>query len=592
MGAKKHIRGLSMFSLCVNAVLFVCVVCLISLDWSESEYVANSAAKALVIADEQPDQSGFLDIQTTADFYTWVRSAAISSLFLHQDQSLAALRPGSGPPPPPSTPQSDSKTHFFPYGRTYLLGPLRLRQTRARAEPCEFNALQGVTLSCYVDESHETYGLGEPAFVWQDTEDRSYAGILDSYPPGGFVANLDVNISTATQVVDHLEAAGWIDIGTLAVFVDFTIYNAELNVLVHGTLLMEQPAASGVVPSYQFHVVSSLFESAESHHELFVLLRILFGAAAGLLLLNKVRQVWVFGPRFLLSGWSLIDFALIASLIMYLVFFIVLEAHLPRVRAVAKANEGRYVSLADIIYFSRGTSVALMGVAMCLCLRFMRYATLHPQVTVYLYMMSGVFSSLLAFLVLFAFIALGFSFVGHLMFRKDIESYSTLGRALYANLGALLGDTDYDELHESNRWYAYIFYAAFSITAAIFLLNLVVSVLSDEFNRREEDARAKTKVHTSHVHAQLRSYARTLSCGRLYPRGERDAVLDSISDHAGDANAVGDGGEMSTRDQLVSLSLELASMHDTLTNQLSVMHNHVSTLQQRVDAVLSQLDDQ
>ena len=57
----------------------------------------------------------------------------------------------------------------------------------------------------------------------------SHQGYMNNYGGGGFVAPFSKDYATTMAILEELKANLWIDRGTRAVFLDFTVYNANLN---------------------------------------------------------------------------------------------------------------------------------------------------------------------------------------------------------------------------------------------------------------------------------------------------------------------------------------------------------------------------
>ena len=54
-------------------------------------------------------------------------------------------------------------------------------------------------------------------------------GILSRYGGGGYVQNLNITRAQSVRILNELKENLWLDRGTRAVFVDFTVYNANIN---------------------------------------------------------------------------------------------------------------------------------------------------------------------------------------------------------------------------------------------------------------------------------------------------------------------------------------------------------------------------
>lgn len=57
----------------------------------------------------------------------------------------------------------------------------------------------------------------------------SYTGKLATYDGGGFYVDFPSTYEEAKELIESLKKNGWITRGTRCVFVDFTVYNANLN---------------------------------------------------------------------------------------------------------------------------------------------------------------------------------------------------------------------------------------------------------------------------------------------------------------------------------------------------------------------------
>jgi hypothetical protein len=83
----------------------------------------------------------------------------------------------------------------------------------------------------------------------------SSSGLISRYAGGGFVQDLTPNYNDANAQLNDLNANLWLDRGTRVVFLDFTVYNANINLFCQIKLTIEFPASGGAVPSKQFSTV-------------------------------------------------------------------------------------------------------------------------------------------------------------------------------------------------------------------------------------------------------------------------------------------------------------------------------------------------
>lgn len=62
-----------------------------------------------------------------------------------------------------------------------------------------------------------------------ELEGSSHWGLLTTYSGAGYVQDLRASMNESQKIIDDLFNSLWITRGTRAVFIDFTVYNANIN---------------------------------------------------------------------------------------------------------------------------------------------------------------------------------------------------------------------------------------------------------------------------------------------------------------------------------------------------------------------------
>lgn len=65
------------------------------------------------------------------------------------------------------------------------------------------------------------------------------SGLQALYGGGGYVADLGTSRRKADRLIFQLNATDWIDVYTRAVFIEFTVYNPNVNLFAYINLLTE-----------------------------------------------------------------------------------------------------------------------------------------------------------------------------------------------------------------------------------------------------------------------------------------------------------------------------------------------------------------
>lgn len=155
----------------------------------------------------------------------------------------------------------------------------------------------------------------------------SVTGKLHSYSGAGYYQNLGSNSSHSLDILAELKQNLWIDRGTRVVFIDFSVYNANINLfcivrsakitlviqclfivrlayLVYNSLLLylqsllllcrlmiEFPATGGVIPSWTFRTVKLI--RYNSNMDFFVLgCEVVFALFLFYYIIEESLEVW------------------------------------------------------------------------------------------------------------------------------------------------------------------------------------------------------------------------------------------------------------------------------------------------------------
>lgn len=168
------------------------------------------------------DETTFLELTTVDEYWTYLQTHFIDTMY-----AAAA------------TDKNDSNSNMFLQMENLLLGPPRLRQVRVRNGSCAVHPMFQLRFgNCYgsfrrADEDRGTFGVGSGSAWTHSTADRLggvfHWGRLGAYPGGGYYQDLVAERVASEKILGELRAQRWIDVASRVVLVEFTIYNANLN---------------------------------------------------------------------------------------------------------------------------------------------------------------------------------------------------------------------------------------------------------------------------------------------------------------------------------------------------------------------------
>ena len=133
-----------------------------------------------------------------------------------------------------------------------------------------------------------------------------FAGQLAFYAGGGYVANLGETSDSAAAVVNDLEAEGWIDQYTRAVFVEIATWNPNSGLFNLAVVLLEYPPEGKVLWSTRMDVVQ-LYRYSPPGGPLALLVEIICITFVTIITILEVRRIVREQHRYFETVWNIVQ---------------------------------------------------------------------------------------------------------------------------------------------------------------------------------------------------------------------------------------------------------------------------------------------
>ncbi|KAL6740488.1 hypothetical protein Aduo_013839 [Ancylostoma duodenale] len=208
------------------------------------------------------------------------------------------------------------------YYNNRLLGQPRIRMLKVTNNSCTVaNSFAREIIECFSNYNpsvEDKYPFGpadsEP-YIWQDEEKlltKPIYGTITLYSGGGFVLRLPVdNYDEAAALIKGVKSNRWIDRATRAIIIDFTLFNANVNLFCIARLLLELPASGGVMPSYRFSTYDLMRYFGTFGHVMIVLEGILCGFIV-FYIIEEFFELFRIRLRYFVNFWNFVDIVLLS----------------------------------------------------------------------------------------------------------------------------------------------------------------------------------------------------------------------------------------------------------------------------------------
>ncbi|XP_067853682.1 polycystin-1-like protein 2 [Heptranchias perlo] len=391
---------------------------------------------------------------------------------------------------------------FITDGNSKLVGSPRIRQVRVKPAPCPVpTRLVDSIKECrapysYGDEDMSDFGSKRNLSVntdsswlgstWQYQSESQLNGYpvwgkLAVYQGGGYVADLGTENKIAASVIKYLKDNSWVDMYTRAIFVEFTVYNANVNLFCVVTLMLEMKAIGVFLGNMEMEIIR-LYQYVDQNYSsiigaqiVFMLIVIYYMVAQGKLLKQKrLKYFW--------NKWNLIDMAII------LCSWSAFGLHIKRVALGTRViedylqNRDRFVNFYETAIIDSGLGYVIAFLVSLATVKFWNLLHLNPKMHLITSSLQRAWSNLLGLLVIMLVLLVSYSSVCNLVLGLNLSSYRTFSSAVLTIIRLQLGVFNYDEVLRANPILGAFIISTCVIFMTFILINVFVSALLVSFS--------------------------------------------------------------------------------------------------------------
>ncbi|XP_030382559.1 uncharacterized protein LOC115630076 [Scaptodrosophila lebanonensis] len=328
----------------------------------------------------------------------------------------------------------------------------------------------------------------------------NHKGHFQSYPElKGYVALLARSRQNSMKVLEYLTEYKWLTYNTSAVFMDFTLYNVDVNIFSVCTLRVEQTPFGGIIPHVDVDSVK-LLENLDqlTHYGLltllcYVIVVIQFSKAL-------VLKLW-YEPAELRSMWNKLDLVIFILNIAVVTLIIIREW---LVSSMLKKVEG--ASKMEFIDFRRPTRLHMfitwvVGFLICITTlrlwKVLQFASVFQLFTHTLYLAWKAVASTAVVIGIFL-MAFGIAVVT--INGNNSSNFNRLVKSIVTCMCFSFGFSSQvtpEDLFHGGEFLGILLYAILAFVIAVLLINVFVSLINDYFTtaKAQRDARSVRRIN-------------------------------------------------------------------------------------------------
>ncbi|XP_058848646.1 polycystin-1-like protein 2 isoform X1 [Acipenser ruthenus] len=425
--------------------------------------------------------SDLSDSMKHGDFFNWANSTLLSNLY--------------GPYP-----------GFITDGNSKLVGSARMRQVRVQKDSCPVTrSMRSTVRDCHAPyswdlEDMDSYGPGwnisaprntsQFSSVWKYQSQGSLRahplwGNIALYRGGGYVAVLGTDIDNATSVLQYLIDNTWLDEYTRAIFVEFTVYNANLNLFCIVNVMLETSAVGAFQPRAELHNVrlyqgtGGLQYFVMGSEIIYFLFIIYYMVLQGRLM---KEQRWAYFK----SKCNLLDLAIIVLSWSALCMFINRTILGNRDVEYYQNHRDQFASFYETATADSALGYIIAFLVLLATVKMWHLMRLNPKLNMITATLRRAWTDISGFINVIVIMLLSYSIATNLMFGWKLYSYRSLQEAALTMVSLQLGFFNYQEVLDYNPVLGAFMIGSCIIFMSFVVLNLFISVILVAFSEEQQ----------------------------------------------------------------------------------------------------------
>ncbi|KAM4653652.1 polycystin-2-like protein 2 [Amazona ochrocephala] len=461
-------------------LIFLIDLCILAFGMVSVDMYHLNTVMSRLFMEPAEGKDGFGTIRSKADFWKFVQGPLLDGLYWDKWYNNTTL-------------PFQNYSHI--YYENLLLGVVQVRQVKVRNNTCSiYPYFRSFLDDCYSDyhyqaedrsddalrnESEWKYTPADPFTPW-------YLGNMGLYSSGGYLFTLPKSKQESMEKLASLKQNNWLTRGTRAVFIDFSTYNANLNLFCIVRLVVEFPATGGAFTS--IHIYSVKLLRYITHYDYFLAsCEIIFCLFIITFIIQEAIKIVKLKREYFRSGWSWLDLMLLMVSILAIIFNIysTVEVSLLMEELLSDANvypDFYFLTFWQVLY---NNMIAVnIFFAWIKVLKYVRFNRTMEQLSSTL---SRCAKDIIGFAVMFFIVFFAYAQFGYLVFGSQVEEFSTFQKCVFTQFRLVLGEFEFENTEAVNRILGPIYFISFVFFVFFVLLNMFLAIINDTYSEVKAD---------------------------------------------------------------------------------------------------------
>lgn len=315
----------------------------------------------------------------------------------------------------------------------------------------------------------------------------SHDAVKETYDGGGYVADLGYNKESALEVVNGLRAHSWVDERTVAVFIEFTLFDPSSSLFCNVRNVYERLATGQVVTAVDVRALSLYPLQDVNFQSFYEVCQLLFLVV---IIVFSIGEIVKFFRQkvYLRQVWNWVQLILLVVSFVAMVVSILKGKHTHLYVKKIQTNPYETFSSDSIVRLLDWETFWLSAAIFVVTLKLLRLIRFNPHICQMQGTLKRSARPILSFSLVMAIAILAFTQFGFLCFGAKLVTFSSFFKALRVVLQMSVGKSINNvEVHLQYPILGPLFLFFFLVGILFILINVFVAVLVDSYGEVREE---------------------------------------------------------------------------------------------------------
>ena len=317
---------------------------------------------------------------------------------------------------------------------------------------------------------------------------------MAAYGGGGYTADLVHDQKFSRETLNYLKKDNWIDSQTRALFVEITMYNAQVNLFTTMNLLVEVLPTGGLqhFSSVRIARLYTYGGSAESFTIACQFFVIVFSA---IIIYRESKKIYRERRAYFSGFWNLLEFVLMMLTLSALGLFVRRMRLVDVAVAEIRDNPGKFVSFNKVVQWDTMFSAVSSIVVFLSCLKCLRLLRYNKTISILSSTLQGCAKPLGAFSIIFLIFFMAFSIFAYILFMPHLDNFSTFVTTMESVMALLLGDFNFAALESTKPILGRFWFCLLMLFGTMYIMNVFLAIIMDTYSQVTQDIAMQNQDH-------------------------------------------------------------------------------------------------